>query len=90
VMRLAELSYRTGKLEYRSRHATEPEWALPNYLEEAKKIIAATSEEFRTLTIEEIPRTDDFEELRWFPLPSEVLEELRGNPADRQALRWHP
>ena len=28
VMRLAELSYRTGKMEYRSRHATEPEWAL--------------------------------------------------------------
>jgi selenocysteine lyase/cysteine desulfurase len=90
VMRLAELSYRTGKLEYRSRHATEPEWALPNYLEEAKRIIAATPEEFRSLTIEEEPRTSDFEELRWFPLPSEVLEELRGAPAGRHASLLHP
>ena len=30
--------------------------------------------------IVELPRTADFEELRWFPLPSEVLEELRGRP----------
>ena len=85
VMRLGELSYRTGKLEYRSRHSTEPEWALPNYIEEAKKIIEATAEEFRTLTVEEAARTTDFEELRWFPLPSEVLEELRGHPTGRHA-----
>ncbi|HSD89777.1 MAG TPA: aminotransferase class V-fold PLP-dependent enzyme [Kofleriaceae bacterium] len=85
VMRLGEISYRTGKMEYRSRHATEPEWALPNYIEEAKKIITASSEEFRTMTIEESARTTDFEELRWFPLPSEVLEELRGRPTGRHA-----
>jgi hypothetical protein len=90
VMRLDDVSYRTGKMEYRSRHATEPEWALPNYLEEAKKIIAATTEEFRTLTIEEAARTSDFEELRWFPLPSEVLEELRGRPTGRHASLLHP
>jgi selenocysteine lyase/cysteine desulfurase len=90
VMRLAEVSYRTGKMEYRSRHATEPEWALPSYIEEAKKIIEATAEEFRTLTIEELPRTPDFEELRWFPLPSEVLDELRGVPTGRHARLLHP
>jgi selenocysteine lyase/cysteine desulfurase len=90
VMRLGEVSYRTGKMEYRSRHATEPEWALPGYLEEAKKIIAAVGDEVRTLTIEEKARTPDFEELRWFPLPSEVLEELRGNPTGRHAALLHP
>ena len=79
VMRLGELSYRTGKLAYRSRHASEPEWALPNYLEEGRRIIAATSDEFRSLEIDELPRNADFEELRWFPLPSEALSELRGN-----------
>ena len=36
VLRLDELSYRTGKMEYRSRHATEPEWALPSYIDEAQ------------------------------------------------------
>src|SRR5207253_7017733 len=80
VMKLDEISYRTGKMEYRSRYSTEPEWALPNYIEEAKKIIASTVDEFRTLEIEEAARTPDFEELRWFPLPSEVLDELRGLP----------
>jgi selenocysteine lyase/cysteine desulfurase len=90
VMRLGEISYRTGKMEYRSRHATEPEWALPNYLEEAKKIIAATADEFRTLTVEDPVRTPDFEELRWFPLPSEVLAELRGGPTGRHAVLLRP
>jgi selenocysteine lyase/cysteine desulfurase len=79
VMRLGELSYRTGKLAYRSRHAHEPEWALPNYLEEARRIIAASPAEFQKLELEEAPLNADFEELRWFPLPSEALSELRGN-----------
>jgi hypothetical protein len=78
VMRLDDLSYRTGKMEYRSRQSTEPEWALPAYIEEAKRIIASTTEEFLTLTVDEPARTPDFEQLRWFPLPSEVLDEIRG------------
>jgi aminotransferase class V len=89
-MSLADVSYRTGKMEYRSRHSTEPEWALPSYIDEAKKIIAATADEFRTLEIEEAARTADFEELRWFPLPSEVLDELRGGPTGRHASLLHP
>jgi selenocysteine lyase/cysteine desulfurase len=89
-MSLADISYRTGKMEYRSRHSTEPEWALPSYLEEARKIIAATQDEFRTLEIKEAARTSDFEELRWFPLPSEVLDELRGGPTGRHASLLHP
>ena len=40
-MRLADVSYRSGKMEYRSRHATEPEDALPGYLDEARRIIDA-------------------------------------------------
>jgi selenocysteine lyase/cysteine desulfurase len=89
-MSLAEISYHTGKMEYRSRYATEPEWALPNYIEEAKKIIAATADEFRTLTVEDPARTPDFEELRWFPLPGEVLDELRGHPTGRHAALLRP
>ena len=37
-----------------------------------------SADEFRTLAIEDPARTKDFEELRWFPLPAEVLAELRG------------
>ncbi|MDX2088034.1 MAG: aminotransferase class V-fold PLP-dependent enzyme [Kofleriaceae bacterium] len=76
VMRLGEVSYRTGKMAYRSRHSTEPEWALPGYIEEAKAIFARASSETRSLKIVEPKRTEDFEELRWFPLPSEVVAEL--------------
>jgi selenocysteine lyase/cysteine desulfurase len=93
VMRMAEVSYRTGKMEYRSRHATEPEWALPGYLDEARKIIAGVADEVRNASPEsivELPRTKDFEELRWFPLPSEVLEELRGRPTGRHAPILRP
>ena len=72
------VSYRTGKLAYRSRHATEPEWALPGYLDEARRILAATGDEYKTLRVDDPARTADFEELRWFLLPGEVLAELRG------------
>jgi selenocysteine lyase/cysteine desulfurase len=85
VMRLGDISYRASKMEYRSRHSTEPEWALPSYIDQAKQIIAATTDEYLTLTVEDPPRTPDFEELRWFPLPHEVLEELRGRPTGRHA-----
>lgn len=83
VLRLADISYRTGKLEYRSRHSTEPEWALPTYIDAAKQIIRGTQDEFATLDVKDPPITADFEELRWFPLPSEVLAELRGDDRER-------
>ena len=31
AMRLADISYRGGKLEYRSHYHTEPEWALRSF-----------------------------------------------------------
>lgn len=76
VMRLSEISYESGKLEYRSRHATEPETVLPGYLEEARKILGRAKAERREITD---PRfTPEFEVLRWFPLPGEIQRELRA------------
>ena len=79
AMRLTDLTYRSGKLEYRSRHATEPEWVLASYLEDARRILDAVSSEAR----EADPATlsADFESLRWFPLPEEVLAELSSEVA---------
>ena len=82
MLRLDALSYRTGKLEYRSHHATEPEWALPNYITEAQQVIAAATVELRTTNVIDPVTTTDFEELRWFPLPSEVVAEIRGDDSD--------
>ncbi|MSP24471.1 MAG: aminotransferase class V-fold PLP-dependent enzyme [Myxococcales bacterium] len=79
AMRLRELSYRNGKLEYRSQHAREPEWVLAGYLEEARRLMDALPA--ADLEIVDAQPSEDFEALRWFPLPGEILAELRGHPA---------
>ncbi len=38
AMRLSNISYRSGKMQHRSRHATEPEWVLETYLDDARRI----------------------------------------------------
>lgn len=79
VLRLDELSYRTGRLEYRSRHATEPEWALETYLAEARRIVdEAVASYADAEPLADPPLGPDFEHLRWFPLPGEILAELKG------------
>jgi selenocysteine lyase/cysteine desulfurase len=90
VHRLTDVSYRTGRLEFRARHATEPEAALPGYLDDARRIIAATAAEYAALELAEQPMTQDFEELRWFPLPIEVLAELRGRGGTSPSIVLHP
>jgi len=90
VHRLTDVSYRTGRLEFRARHATEPEAALPGYLDDARRIIAATTAEYSALELAVQPMTQDFEELRWFPLPIEVLAELRGSAGTSPSIVLHP
>ncbi len=89
--RLADLSYRSGKLEYRSRHETEPEWALPGYLEEAARIVEQAEGEFLGWDpTADPPLPKDVEALRWFPLPEEVLCELQGRtPATHCGFHIH-
>ena len=80
VKRLHNLSYRSGRLEYRSRHSSEPEWALPAYIDEARSLIERSVE--RTIAappLEEPAMSDDFQHLRWFPTPGEVQRELQGH-----------
>lgn len=72
---LGDLSYRSGRLEYRARRATEPEWVLRGYLDEARATM------MRAPVPVEQPDpalSADFEVLRWFPLPGEIASELRG------------
>ena len=82
-LHLADVSYRGGKMSYRSGHATEPEWALAGYLDEARRLFAQSPDE---ASAEDPELSADFEHLRWFPLPSEILDELHG-----RTVRWgHP
>jgi selenocysteine lyase/cysteine desulfurase len=89
VMRLGDVCYAGGKLEYRMRHATEPETALPGFLEEARQILATAKPGRRRV---EDPEFDAaFEALRWFPLPGEIQRELVAGPLDapgRQPCPW--
>ncbi len=91
-MRLADVSYRAGKMEFRSRYATEPEWSLPGYLEDARRIIdAAVAEAAVAPSLADPPLTPDFEHLRWFALPAEVQAELQGRgPARREHRGLRP
>ncbi|MBX3251355.1 MAG: aminotransferase class V-fold PLP-dependent enzyme [Myxococcales bacterium] len=90
AMRLCDLRYRDGKLQYRSRHTKEPEWVLAGYLDDAARVVAAIEAEARQLDVDELQVNDDFEALRWFPTPAEIVAELRGDApatASRSPLR---
>ncbi len=78
AMRLADISYRAGKMEYRSRQATEPESALPGYLDDARRIFAEAVDGRRGRVARDPLLTPDFEHLRWFWLPREIAGELDG------------
>jgi hypothetical protein len=77
-MSLTDLSYRSGKLEYRTRHATEPEWVLSSYLEDAKRVLEQVRQQADLATLSDPERTEDFEQLRWFPMPAEAAAALRA------------
>jgi len=77
-LKLTEISYRRGRLEYFSSHRTAPEWTLPTYLDEAERIVEAAQKDYPDLVLEPLELSADFEHLRWFPLPSEVLARLQG------------
>jgi selenocysteine lyase/cysteine desulfurase len=66
---LVDVSFRSGRLEYRGRQLTEPESALASYLDEARRVIAAAEAEFGT-SEENMVLPEDLERLRWFPLPN--------------------
>lgn len=90
AMRLCDLRYHDGKLQYRSRHSKEPEWVLAGYLDDAARIVASVEAEARNLDIDDAKGNEDFEALRWFPTPAEIVAELRGDApatASRSPLR---
>ncbi len=87
AMRLSDVSYRGGRMSYRQRRMTEPEWALAGYLDEAAERVAEAEAAGARgeLRVDDPSLTADFELLRWFPLPAEValaMEATSATPAD--------
>jgi selenocysteine lyase/cysteine desulfurase len=90
-MKLSEISYVSGRMEFESRRSTAPESALRRYLDEAHGIVAAAVASYATATFDDPPLAPEIEALRWFPTAHEVLDELRGETPEvplRQTL--HP
>ena len=70
---LRDISYRRGRMEYPSRHATEPAWMVERYLEMANETIAQLEQRGQADAVIDPERSADFESLRWFSLPSDGL-----------------
>lgn len=75
---LEGVRYASGGMEYTSFHLTEPESALPGYLDRAKALIERAVAECGEESLESPSLPEGVERLRWFPLPHEVQAELRG------------
>jgi hypothetical protein len=74
LLGLDQLSFAPGHLEYRGRHLTEPESALPGYLEQARQIFAAAeASPGKEAGAGILP--EELERLRWFPLPEVSISE---------------
>ena len=89
AMSLSDIQYSSGRMKYRTRRMTEPEWALQEYLETAKTIVAAAERRAAEREVVDPGRTADFEQLRWFLMPSEAHAELCGQArgTSQQPLR---
>ena len=75
---LRDVRYADGSMRYAAHRHRAPDSALPGYIEEARRILAAP----RRLAAEPVPTGvgPDFEDLRWFWLPVEIEQELAAAP----------
>ncbi len=72
VLRLGDISYQSGRMQYRSSHITEPENALAEYLLQARSIMGEMKrleESGEAPVLAEQTLDGEMERLRWFPLP---------------------
>ena len=76
---LADLRYGNEGPSYPQRRTVAPETVLPEYLAAADRIALACQVSGGDLS-GDTPLPDRFAHLRWFPLPAEALEALRGRP----------
>jgi selenocysteine lyase/cysteine desulfurase len=72
-MRLDDLSYRAGRPEFPHRHHKAEDDAFADYLERAEHLAAEIPPDAPPAPFDRACVTDDFEHLRWFPLPGDRL-----------------
>ncbi len=74
-MSLRDVRYDDGRMSWPSHRRTEPETALAGYLAEARRLLADPPPP--PAPPEHPVVDDDFETLRWFPLPDEIALPVR-------------
>ncbi len=70
TLRLTDLGYGAGKLEYPASHTHAPESALAGYLVDAERLLTEASRECPAVPCPPV-LSARFEQLRWFPLPGD-------------------
>ncbi len=81
LLRLQDVQFGAGGVEYRSRHLSEPESVLPRYLEEARQLAGALHTDGIVSAVADPELPEAAARLRWFVLPGEALRELNGGAA---------
>jgi len=79
-MRLTDVTYRAGRMEYVSKHQTLPEAALAEHLAAARRILDGAEQALPSIG-HEVHLSAALEHLRWFPLPEEIGSDVSGGPA---------
>jgi hypothetical protein len=77
-MRLHDIRYSSGRLEYPSRHARLPEEALGAQLVHAKTILADAARRVPEMEVSDPTLGKDYERLRWFAMPAEIVRDLKA------------
>jgi selenocysteine lyase/cysteine desulfurase len=80
-MSLHDVHYEEGAMRFRSHHARASEEAFDAYLREADRLLGRVEREVPEMDLPAAPLEPDFERMRWFPLPHEVVERLRTERA---------
>ncbi|MCP3997902.1 MAG: aminotransferase class V-fold PLP-dependent enzyme [bacterium] len=76
---LKDIDYSSGEMQYRHRSLLHSDDDLVGYLDEARQIISELDADTLPEPLGSPLVTEDFEHLRWFPLPDEVRG-LAGSP----------
>ncbi len=71
---LGDIDYSGGAMRHDHRPQRDPDHALADYLDAARRILADTRAS--SATLERLEVTEDFEHLRWFTLPHEVTADV--------------
>ena len=72
-VRLAAVDYQAGRMRYPRPYRRPRDIPLAYYLEEAMKLAGVTSGEIGRAGASSVEVSDEFERLRWFPLPGDTV-----------------